>query len=114
MKIFLFLSFHGTCCQPGNDASCHEEVYDDDREDGHEDEHIYLCHVKFQEICRAEGRDQDRQGLFAVGFQYQCRDEVIVPAGDERKDGLYGNSRFHHGNGNLVEGPYLAGAVNAR
>ena len=45
-----FLSFYGTCCQSGNNASGHEEVYDDDRENSHKDKHIYLRHVKFQEI----------------------------------------------------------------
>ena len=109
-----FLSFDGAGGDAFDDIAREEDVHEQHRQDGEQDEHIDLAEVKFRVIRRAKLRDHDGDGLHFRFIEQQRGQEIVVPRLDKREDQLHGNGGLQHGQHDAVEGKELARAVDTR
>ena len=53
----------GAQCHAADDELREQQIDDGHGQDGDGDHHVHLAHIELQEVCTAQLRDQDGQGL---------------------------------------------------
>ena len=95
-----------------DDVAGENEVHNNNRENRERDHHVYLAHIKFEEVRTAQLCNENGERLLVVIMQDQGRREVIVPARHKGENRLYGDRRFHERQHDAVEGVEFAGTVD--